>query len=822
MGSSVASVGNKAAGIRPGLGLDALRAVALGLTLFVVTWIGVAREQPPLMWLVQGWALLILGGWWGWKLARRQWPARSPLALPLVALALSAALATAFSVDTALSLAGLFEILTPILFFFVFCDLLLAGWKDEVLINALLIVATLLIAQGLAKTVTWYRGWWELRVPEYPTFPISYRLFGVADHPNLLAALINLALPFAILRLGAARRAAAQAGYALWLAAATVVLFYTRSRAGWAAGATTAALAVGWLLLERRPARWGDRGGWLRNTWRVWLMAAVYLGLFLALFAFESRPGLSELTTSGGSVSELAGRPLFWSVAWRDWMAHPLTGSGPRTYPYAYMASVAGTRSWVSPHAHNLYLNTLAEEGVLGLAALAWAVVAAALALAKGWLATPAADPAGVAGRRSLVVAAGAALVGCCLVHAQAEIPVWLPTNGLVVAMLLAVGLHAAGALQPGRRAGPGWQVAVVPVAVAAAYLLVRQDLGVTNLMHGFDLAMAGDWRGAARAMDAAVAADPGYAFHQMQRGYAYSVVADPLTPGSDPSAAGRALESYRPLLQRKPEYVPTLVNAAWLLGRAGAGDEADRLLATAVERGPDWALPALLLGERYAAEGRAAEAQALFETAFEREPQARDMAACRQSPACRAAASATMDAPAPHAAEVHRRARALLEQGRPGEALVALSDIPLASADPQPWLDRADAHRALGQYAEARYALRMAQVLGGDGTAQGALSRAALMLAQGQTEAAIAALEQTARPQIGGVSYDGLVFRRLGLPGLFPPSLDLLQRTPEDLAVYRELSELYAGAGRSADAAWAEGQARALAVLLGEGGGGR
>lgn len=801
--------------------LDVLRACSLGAVLFVITWLGVARELPPISGYVQGGALLTLYVWWGWKLARRQGPACSPVSLPLVALGLSAAVATAFSVDPRLSVAGLFEVLTPVLFFFVLCDLLLAGWSSRVMVDALLLVATLLIAQGLWRIASWHSGWWQMRVPEYPPFPISFRVFGVADHPNMLAALINLALPFAVIRLGQGRQPAARAGYALWLGAATVVLFYTRSRAGWVAGATVAAIAVGWLLLQRRPARWSDLAGWLQRTWRVWLLVAGCAGLFLALFAFEARPGRTGFTTSGGSVAELASRPLFWAVAWQDFLAHPLTGSGPRTYPYAYVAHVPETRGWVSPHAHNLFLNTLAEEGALGLLALGWVVVSAGLALVRGWASAPKADPEGATERRSLLVGVGAALAGCCLVHAQAEIPVWLPTNGLLVVMLLAVGMHAAGALKPGSRGLTALQVAVMVVSVAAVLAIVRLDVGEAAQLRGVRLAMAGDWKGAAREADAAVAADPGWAFHHMQRGYAYSVLADPMTPGHDTAAIGAALESYRVLLQRGSEYVPTLLNAAWLLQRAGSGEEADRLLAIAAQRGADWALPALLLGTRYAAQGRADEAEALFQTAFEREPEAREMAACRSDPACREAAS-RFAPPASPAAERDRRARALLAEGHAEAALAILSDIPVASTDPEPWLDRADAHRMLGQLAQARYALRVARALGGDELAQGALSQAALHLAERRAEDAINALERAARPRLGGVSYDGIVFRRLGLPGMFPPSLDLLQRTAEDLAVHRQLGQLYAEAGRSADAAWAEGQARALAGLLGEAAGGR
>ena len=53
-----------------------------------------------------------------------------------------------------------------------------------------------------------------------------------------------------------------------------------------------------------------------------------------------------------------------WSHAWQTFLQHPLMGQGPHTFSYT---SVDGIQvSW----AHNLYLETLAEQGILGLAAL--------------------------------------------------------------------------------------------------------------------------------------------------------------------------------------------------------------------------------------------------------------------------------------------------------------------------------------------------------------------------------------------------------------------------------------------------------------------
>ena len=72
--------------------------------------------------------------------------------------------------------------------------------------DGLLLLVSLFLAQALRDLAVWYSGWYAMRVPEYPLFLIPYRLGAVAGHPNLLAAFINLALPFAVLRLGRARK----------------------------------------------------------------------------------------------------------------------------------------------------------------------------------------------------------------------------------------------------------------------------------------------------------------------------------------------------------------------------------------------------------------------------------------------------------------------------------------------------------------------------------------------------------------------------------------------------------------------------------------
>ena len=166
------------------------------------------------------------------------------------------------------------------------------------------------------------------------------------------------------------------------------------------------------------------------------------------------------------------------------------------------------------------------------------------------------------------------------------------------------------------------------------------------------------------------------------------------------------------------------------------------------------------------------------------------------------------------------RAAQALLAAGQPGEALAALAKVPLENASPQPWVDRAEAHLALGEVREADYALAVAR--SSAPTIRSAARRpqpwqrlrwhwrAVTRRRQSQP------LRASCGQWSGLAPYQRIVFRRLGLPGILLPPLDLLQRTDEDLAAYRRLAELYGAQGRAADAAWAAGRADALQQLLG------
>jgi O-antigen ligase len=65
----------------------------------------------------------------------------------------------------------------------------------------------------------------------------------------------------------------------------------------------------------------------------------------------------------------LVERMAHWQAGWAMAMDHPLVGVGPGNYEAVYPRYYLG--DWLEPlgHAHNYYINTFAETGIIGLVA---------------------------------------------------------------------------------------------------------------------------------------------------------------------------------------------------------------------------------------------------------------------------------------------------------------------------------------------------------------------------------------------------------------------------------------------------------------------
>jgi len=828
-----------------------LRALLIGLALYFYAQLEFLRYLPPAAFYIQATILALLILWGVWKLARRERLIRSPLALPLLVLLGATTLSTLFSIDPRRSFDGLLITLAMVLFFFLFCDMLLAGWSPQTLVAALLWLATLAIGSGLHNGIAYYWREWQAHTGAYPLVLLNYRLSDVTDHPNFLAAMLNLALPFAIVRLARARRWWGHMGWGLWLLAYEIVLLFTRSRGGWVAAAAATTLTVIWLLLiSGRGHRVGGIS-WLRRTWPVWSTTLLYVAMFFLLLRgpdlwaslaipTENTPAdsvaFSEFSTNSAesvAVTLQSHRIVLWEISWKQFLENPLWGGGPLSFPYAYIDTMWTIRVWVPAHAHNLFFEILGTQGATGVLSFAWVVLAGFVVFVRGLWAGDRGQGTGNRGQGTgdrgseprtpnpdLLLGVCAALASFFM-HSLVDVVGRLPSNTLILIMLVVIGLHTSGALWQDHRKMSHRTMVVLLVVPVLVVVLVRQGIGLDALHRAMENALNDDWPATARAMEDAVAADPQNTLYYGQRGYAYSVLAAPAVGPSDPLARARAIQSYNRSLQREPSYLPNLLNAAIVLEQAGQQQQSHRVLeqAVALPQSKYWGISHLLLGNEEVRRGNMETARQHFAEAFRSESYAPEMAACQRSAACREAAAAADPRPI---YKMHYAVQDMLEQGEAQQALEMLEAIPLTSSDVLPWLDRANAHLALGQMDQARYALHMADTLRRLHVSpfiatQAALSHAALLLAEGNKEKVIPVLEGAVRGNAVGSPYSLGVFQQIDLPGKFCPRLDLLQRTESDLAIYRLLVQLYTEQGTHERAIWAQKRADALATLLKE-----
>lgn len=171
-------------------------------------------------------------------------------------------------------------------------------------------------------------------------------------------------------------------------------------------------------------------------------------------------PNAAPSSTLNGRLFSFSGtgRVAQWRVAWRQARTHPLAGTGARTFEIEWNR-LRPNGSHVRD-AHNLYLQTLAELGVIGAALL---LVALALPLATG-----------VAARRRPLLAGAVAAYFAFLLHSVVDWD-WQITGVTLPAIVFAAVLTRAPArpLQPtGRRV---LIAGAVLLAVAGLYAIAQR-----------------------------------------------------------------------------------------------------------------------------------------------------------------------------------------------------------------------------------------------------------------------------------------------------------------------------------------------------------
>jgi O-antigen ligase len=171
---------------------------------------------------------------------------------------------------------------------------------------------------------------------------------GLLEYPlgyaNALGALCAIGLAIVLVLAVAERRRASGALAAVCVAAAVVLvvaLLRTNSKGSLAAVVAGAGVALAFAVRRR----WG----------------AIAAGVLATLLA------VMYVVTAFTAPRVLAARGDYWHVAWLATSHHPVVGDGAGTYDLAWAAFGDIARYAGALDAHNLYLEMLAELGVIGL-----------------------------------------------------------------------------------------------------------------------------------------------------------------------------------------------------------------------------------------------------------------------------------------------------------------------------------------------------------------------------------------------------------------------------------------------------------------------
>lgn len=366
VGVAVGSFFEPLVGVIAGLILGPLRA-----------WLAIYMPAIPDQ-LGQGFFMLGVVGWGARGLVRRDLRLiLEPLALPLL-LFLGAGL---------LSLWSPFEVWTGFTEWAKWAQVALTLWVVGERLRGsgaqqhatALLVALGAVGVGQAALGIWQHWLAEDGPPHFLIAPGIYRAYGTFMQPNpfggFLGLLGALLIGMALVSLWEVLLERAPVSRSLWFLGGAVLaiaggLYGSWSRGAWLGfGAAIAAMTV---LLPRRSV-WGVALVLVFAGSVVMLMATDALPAsvearltdFAAYLRFEDVRGVG-INDANYAVME---RMAHWQAALGMWETHFWTGVGIGNYEAAYPLFRLANWPYALGHAHNFYLNLLAETGVIGLGA---------------------------------------------------------------------------------------------------------------------------------------------------------------------------------------------------------------------------------------------------------------------------------------------------------------------------------------------------------------------------------------------------------------------------------------------------------------------
>ncbi len=225
-----------------------------------------------------------------------------------------------------------------------------------------------------------------------------------------------------------------------------IAVFFSGSRGG----VISLAAMLGFVMLFLGRSK-KDSDGIAANSWISRLAGFVSIGLFVITIAglvFLLGAGHNLLRGIGLTVAAddiSSGRLHFWSVALQIFAANPVFGAGLDAFGVAFTAYDSRSGMFRVEHAHNEYLQMLADGGIIGFVCIASFIV---FLVRKGLTAISNSKD-----NLTLAIRTGA-LAGCIgvMVHSLFDFPLRTHANTYIFLLLAVIALANVSQAKTGKR----------------------------------------------------------------------------------------------------------------------------------------------------------------------------------------------------------------------------------------------------------------------------------------------------------------------------------------------------------------------------------
>ena len=234
-------------------------------------------------------------------------------------------------------------------------------WEDS-LITFVVLVS--FFEAGLV--LFWLAKWVHISGSVFLLPPIGFRIYGVIlAGSNFTAVFLNLVLPFITIRFILAKSKSVKRLWAFVFILVLIIELFASSRGGWIAGT----MAVGTTLIFYSFPFWSKTP--LNKVLRQ-LVERIQKNLgkvFLYFTLISAAVGLflRQIQITQGHYGLLSGREYIWANSWQIWSQSFLLGHGPGSFPIFYSDIAGLPPGWLAADAHNLWLQVVAESGLMGL-----------------------------------------------------------------------------------------------------------------------------------------------------------------------------------------------------------------------------------------------------------------------------------------------------------------------------------------------------------------------------------------------------------------------------------------------------------------------